>query len=230
MLVTDKSVVVPGEIIYMGMNYLPSNGTYREHDNIIASRLGLVDIDGRLIRIIPLSGRYMPRNGDVIIGEVIDISLNGWRVEINSAYTAMLPISSASAGYIRRGDDLTKYFVIGDYLVSKIFNVTSQNLVDLTMKGPGLRKLKGGRIVRVAPSKVPRIIGKGGSMVDLITKETRCNIIVGQNGWVWIQGDPRSEVVAVETLRKVEEESHTSGLTFRVQKFLTEEMSKLSAK
>jgi len=81
---------------------------------------------------------------------------------------------------------LTKYFDIGDYVMAKIINVTSQKLVDVTMKGPGLRKLKGGRIIQVNPYKVPRIIGKAGSMVTMIKDATGCRILVGQNGLVWI--------------------------------------------
>src|SRR3990172_7219806 len=151
--INDKDIVVPGEILAEGMDYLPGQGMYRSGNNILASRVGLVKVDGKVLKLIPLSGRYLPKKGDVIIGRVKDITLNGWIFDTNSAYQAMLPMNDASTDYIQRG-------------------------ADLTMKGPGLRKLEGGRILKVSPSKVPRIIGKQGSMVSMVKKAANCNIVV----------------------------------------------------
>lgn len=220
LMVKDKDIVTPGEILADGMDFIPTYGTFREGEHIIASRLGVVHIDGRVIKLIPLSGKYLPKRGDVIIGKVIDIMMSGWRVELNSAYSAMLPLKDATSSFIAKGDDLTKIFNFGDYLVTQITNVTSQNLVDLTMKGPGLRKLSPGRIIKVAPNKVPRIIGKQGSMVSMIKQATTCQIIIGQNGVVWIEGTPENEAIAVATIRKIEAESHMSGLTDRIKEYL----------
>jgi exosome complex component RRP4 len=218
--VKDKEIIVPGETVAEGMDFVPALGTFREGNKIIASRLGLLNVDGRLIKLIPLAGKYLPKRGDVIIGQVVDITLNGWKVEINSAYSAMLSLKDATSQFIARGADLTRYFNFNDYIVSKIINVTSQNLVDLTMKGPGLNKLPEGRIITVNPNKVPRIIGKAGSMVSLIKQSTGCRITVGQNGVVWIQGEPKKEILAVETIRKIEAEAHMTGLTDRIKEFL----------
>lgn len=227
LLVADKSIVVPGEEVAAGMDFLPTEGVYRDGEKLVASRLGLVNVDGRLIKLIPLAGKYLPKRGDVIVGKVIDVTINGWRADINSAYTAMLSMKEATSEFIARGADLTRYFTFGDYIVTKIVNVTSQNLVDLSMKGPGLRKLSEGMVVTVAPNKVPRIIGKQGSMVSMIKDATGCKIIVGQNGVVWLQGEPDQELLAVNALRKIESESHISGLTDRIKAFLDGEVKRL---
>ncbi|MBW2966972.1 exosome complex protein Rrp4 [Candidatus Woesearchaeota archaeon] len=221
--IKDKEVVVPGETLAEGMDFLPSYGTYREGEKILASRLGLANVDGKVIKLVPLSGTYLPKRGDTIIGQVTEIMLNGWRVEMNSAYHSFLNMKDATSEFIARGADLTKYFGIGDYVMAKITNVTSQNLVDITMKGPGLRKLKGGRILNVNANKVPRIIGKQGSMVSMIKQHTGCMILVGQNGVVWIKGDdPAKELLAVRTIQKIEREAHIPGLTDNIKKFLEE--------
>lgn len=224
--VSDKSVVVPGEELATGMDYLPTSGTYRDGDRIVASRLGLLNVDGRLLKIIPLSGKYLPKRGDIIIAKVIDITLNGWRCEINSAYSALLPIRDGSSEFIPRGADLTRYFNFDDYVVVQITNVTSQNLVDLSTKGPGLRKLGEGRIMKVDPNKVPRVIGKAASMINMIKDATGCRISVGQNGIVWLQGTPESELVAVRAVEKIVAESHIPGLTDRIKAFLDKEAPK----
>jgi len=220
LVVKDKDIVVPGEVLAKGMNFLPGHGTYRNNDEIIANRLGLLTVDGKVLKTVPLAGRYLPKKNDTIIGRVMDILMSGWRLDINSAYPAVLPLKDATFSYIAKGADLTKYFELDDYVVVKITNVTSQNLVDVTCKGQGLHKLRGGRIIQVNTHKVPRIIGKKGSMVSLIKKATGCKIIVGQNGTAWISGEPEMEVIAVDAIKMIEEQSHVSGLTDKVKDFL----------
>jgi exosome complex component RRP4 len=226
LIAQEKGIVVPGEVLAEGMDYLPGTGTHREGENILAGKLGLVYLDGRTIKLISLAGRYLPKRNDTVIGKVIDVLMSGWRIELNSAYTAMLSMKDATSDYIAKGADLTKYFALGDYLVTKITNVTSQKLVDVSMKGPGLRKLRGGRILNVNTNKVPRIIGKQGSMVTMIKDATGCKISVGQNGWIWIDGDPKMELVAVNAIKKIEEESHLSGLTDKIKAYLDEQVKK----
>jgi exosome complex component RRP4 len=223
LLVKDKDIVVPGEVLAESMGNLPGTGTYRDNEKIRAGRLGLVSIDGRTVKLITLSGRYAPKRGDVIICKVIDVGFSGWRVDTNSAYSAMLSMKEATSNFINRGADLTRIYKLGDYLVCEITNVTSQKLVDVTMKGPGLRKLVGGRIINVNTNKVPRIIGKQGSMVGIIKQATDCKIIVGQNGIVWIDGSPENEFIAVQAIKKIEKESHLPGLTDRIKEFLEKE-------
>ncbi len=222
LVIKEKEIVVPGEVLARGMDYLPGFGTYRENDEIRASRLGLATISGRAIKLVPLSGRYLPKRHDTIIGKIIDVTLNGWRVDINSAYSAMLMLKEGSSDFIARGADLTQYYALGEYIVAKITQVTTQKLVDLTMKGPGLRKLSNGRIIKVSPSKVPRIIGKQGSMVTMIKKATNCRIIVGQNGLIWLQGEPKDEIFAIQVIKKIQNESHISGLTDKIKAYLEE--------
>jgi len=216
----EKQIIVPGEVLATGMDYLPSNGTYRHGDKILGSMFGLLRVDGKVLKVIPVSGVYLPKKVDTIIARVTEILISGWRVDTNSAYSAVLSLKDGSSSYIPHGADLSQYYAVGDYIVTKIVNVTSQNLVDITMKGPGLRRLKGGRIIRINTNKVPRVIGKGGSMVSMVKDATGCNITVGQNGIVWVQGEPEKEVIAVDTIKRIEAESHISGLTEIIRKHL----------
>ena len=221
LLIDEKNVVVPGEVIANGMDFVPALGSFREGDKIIASQLGLVNLSGRLIKVIPLSGRYIPKNGDVVIGRVADIGFSGWRVDIGWAFEANLSMKEASSDFIDKKTDLTQYYTYGDIVAAQITYIFGSKIIDLTMKGPGLRKLKGGRIIKITPSKVPRVIGKQGSMISMIKEKTNCRIIVGQNGLVWIQGDDNDKMMlAVNTIYKIEEEAHLSGLTDRIKSFL----------
>jgi exosome complex component RRP4 len=212
------------------MDYLPGEGTYRHKDYIRSNKLGLSIVDGRAIKIVPLAGVYAPKKGDVIIGEVADITYSGWVINTFCAYRAMLSLKDATSDFITKGADLTKYYTFGDLVVAKIYNVTSQNLIDLTLKGPGLKKLKAGRTIVVTPNKVPRIIGKKGSMISMIKDATGCQIIVGQNGVIWVSGEPKNEIIAVQTIQKIESESHISGLTDVIAQHLTDVTGKTISK
>jgi len=224
LVVKEKTIVTPGEILAEGMDYLPSRGTYREDETILSSATGLVRVDGKVLKVIPMSGEYLPKKDDVIVGQVVDMTYSGWFIDTNSAYQAMLNMKDASSEFIPRGADLSQYFDIGDYVVVKVYNVTSQNMVDVNAKGPGLRKLKGGRIIKIHSSKVPRVIGKRGSMVTLIKDKTNTDIVVGQNGIVWLSStDPANENLATRAIKKIEAEAHTSGLTDRMSQWLEEQ-------
>lgn len=231
LLVKDKDIVVPGQVLAEGFDFLPSYGTYRKEDKIIANKLGLISMEGKVLKTIPMAGRYLPKRHDVIIGRVIDITMTSWRLNINSAYTAML--NSKDIGGNGRGyssyphkGNLSKTYKMNDYIFCKVTNVSDMNLVDVTTQGPGLRKLYGGRVLHVNTHKVPRIIGKKGSMVNMIKQATNCKMIVGQNGVVWLQCEPKVEALAVNAIRKIEEESHISGLTNRIKIFLEKETGK----
>lgn len=219
--VKDREIVVPGEILAVGMDYLPSGAAFREKENIIASQVGLVNITGRLVKLVPLSGAYIPKKGDTIIGTVTNVSVSSWTVDLGDPYLAMLPMREATSEYIDRGTDLSQYYKYGDLIVAKIINVTKSKLIDLTMKGLGLRKLVGGCVIDVSSSKVPRIIGKEGSMVSLIKEKTDTKMIVGQNGKVWIYGlDPKNVLKAIEAVKYIEENVHIEGLTEKIKKLL----------
>lgn len=218
--VKEKDIVVPGQVLATGMEYLPSTGTYRAEETIRANQIGLVHVDGKVMKIIPLAGRYLPKKGDMVIGRISDVLMSGWRLDMHTMYEAVLPISEASNDYIKRGEDLTRYFAIDDLVVAKIIRVSSQNLVDVSMRGPALRKLEGGRLLTISSNKVPRVIGKRGSMVSMIKRATECDIMVGQNGVIWISGEPAMEVVAVKTIELIDKNSHVSGLTQKIKKFL----------
>ena len=70
LIAKEKEIVVPGEELADGMDFLPSYGTYREDNKIIASLMGVLNVDKRTLRVIPLAGKYMPKRNDNVIGKV----------------------------------------------------------------------------------------------------------------------------------------------------------------
>lgn len=224
LLVKDKDVVVPGQTMAQGMAFIPSLGTFREGDDIVAGRIGLASVEGKVLKIVPLAGPYLPKLGDVVVGYVEDVLLSGWRLNLSCAYSGVLGLKDATADFIPRGVDLTQYFALGDIVFGKLINVTSQRLIDVTLRGQGLRKLPPGKLVQVCSVKVPRIIGKDGTMIQAVMELTRTEIIVGQNGVVWIKGDPAMEIVAADAVKFIEANAHKGGLTQTARKYIEDKL------
>ena len=220
--INDRDVVVPGELLAEGLEFLPSGKAFREGESIFSSSIGLASVKGRIVKVIPLAGRYLPKKMDVLIGKVTAVLAGGWSLDVNSPYLADLPLAEGTSEFIPRGADLTRFFDLGDYIYAEVTNVTETKFVKLTASRRPYRKLKGGILVQVSPVKIPRIIGKQGSMVNLIKDATGTEIVVGQNGLVWINGAPDKEALVERIIGMIEAESHKRGLTDKVKQMLGE--------
>lgn len=220
--VKDKEIVVPGDVL-ADEEYHSGRGTFRENSNICSSLVGLVAIRDKKISVIPLQSKYIPKRGDVVIGEVTDIRFSMWNLDVNSPYSGFLPASDV---FGKEKRELSRTFDVGDVLFLRVVDVDEVKKVKLGLKGRGLGKFRGGILINITPTKVPRLIGKKGSMINMIKDETRCDVVVGQNGVVWVKGEPEMERVAEKVIMMIEEQSHTSGLTDRVRAMLLELLGK----
>jgi len=214
---TDRKIVIPGEVIFEGDDYLPGEGTERRNGKIVALKFGLAEETKNLVKVIPLSGTYQPRRGNVVIGRVENITFNGWVVDIGSADGGFISLMEVPR-YVNK-DDLKEVMDMGDMVVAKIYSINKRG-IDLTLKLNGLGRLDGGIIVKINPNKVPRIIGKEGSMISLVKDETGCQITVGQNGLIWIEGKKvEDELFAKKAILYIAENSQMSGLTDEIKKW-----------
>jgi len=214
---SSRKIVIPGEIIERGNDFLPGEGTEKRGEDIIALKYGLAEESNNLVKVIPLSGVYLPRRGNVVIGKVENITFNGWVVDIGCADGAFISLMEVPR-FVNK-NELDEVMDIGDMVVAKIIGVNKRG-VDLTLKIRGLGKIDEGLIFKINPNKVPRVIGKEGSMIKLIKDETGCDITVGQNGLMWIQGDSiDKELKAKEAVMFITERSFIKGLTEELKKW-----------
>lgn len=217
----DKKVVLPGDRIIESMDYLPGKNCFREGNSIYSKRVGVVYYRGRVIEVIPLSGKYIPEPGDMVIGTVEEVQHSGWNIDINSPYGAYLSLAGVRGFIEPSKTDISKIYGIGDVIYAEVSEVTPMKDVRISMKGPKARKFENGRVVKISPVKVPRIIGKQGSMINLIKDKTGCSISVGQNGVIWIQGN--KENLAARAILEIDRNSQISGLTDHIGKLLSKQ-------
>jgi exosome complex component RRP4 len=213
----DREIVIPGDEVINSIDYLPGRNCFREGNSIYAKRIGMVSVKGRVISVIPLSGVYVPRAGDMVIGRVEDIQSSGWVVDIKSTSDAYLPLSGVREFIDTSKTDLSRFYTVGDVIYAKI-NHANSHTIQLSMQDPRSRKFRSGRIISLNSAKVPRLIGKDGSMITMIKDKSRSRINVGQNGLVWFEGE--KEDLVIEAVRLIETEATREGLTDRVSSML----------
>lgn len=226
-----KQVVTPGDLLAEG-DYLPGENSYVMDNKVYSSRMGLVEYDNKKVNVVALKAFYIPRAGDIVIGLISEVGFNGWTVDINAPYPAFLrPSDVLSRPFKPQKDELSQVLNAGDLIVAKIFSYDRTHDPQLTVAEPGLGKITRGQILKITPTKVPRVIGKKGSMISMIKELTGCQIILGLNGVVLITGKSlEDEQLALMAVRRIEAESHTTGLTDRITQMLKQEVAKREEK
>ncbi len=216
-----RKYVVPGDFIADG-NVRPVSNAIRIGDKIFATRIGIAEVSREGAKVIPLSGVYIPRVGDLVIGKIIDHSAMAWEADINSCFSGHLPAQDVfGREFSPSRDDMTLRLGVGDLIACKIAAFDRSRDPLLTVADKDLGKIQKGEVVRISPTKVPRLIGKRGSMIQTIEQSTKCNIIIGQNGIIVISGPSADGILlAVKAIKMVEEEAHTANLTQRVKDML----------
>lgn len=214
----SKDLAIPGDLVSSDVKQA-GEGTYVKDGHVFAAIFGFVSKKDR-IRVIPLAGKYMPHGGDIIIGKIVDVRFSNWLVDISSPYEALLHISE----YPKRidADQMSQYLGVGDLIVVGVKDVDVAMKVELTMRGESFRKLDSGRVIEISHAKIPRVIGRKGSMISLLKSGLNCDIFVSQNGRIWVKGREEDVDHTIKALLKIERESHTSGLTDRIKEFISD--------
>jgi exosome complex component RRP4 len=210
-----RQIVVPGETVVSGNEFLPGDGAYRDGEDVVANRYGIASIFEKHVRVVPVSGAYYPARGNTIIGTIVDITFNGWLIDFGGAQNAFLPVAEVPR-YVNK-NEMAEFLNFGEAVIVKVWDVKSRG-VDVSMKMRGYGKIDGGMIISIGPNQVPRVIGREGSMVRMIKDATGCDVTVGQNGKVWISGNNTDkEVVARKIIEFIGENAISVGLTDKVE-------------
>jgi exosome complex component RRP4 len=216
----ERKQVIPGDVIAKG-NHRYGPYVEKRGDEYIALRVGLAEVGREGVKLNPLTGPYLPRAEDDVIGKVVDINGFGWVVDINSCFDGFLPASFVfGREFSPSTHDLSSKFKVGDMIGARIESFERSRDPQLSIRGHGYGKVDSGEIVKISPTKVPRLIGRRGAMINLISEKTGTDVRVGQNGVVVVNGNPEAIVKAAKAVRMVEEEAHSADLMTKVEEFL----------
>ena len=185
---------------------------------MFASVLGLYSPRPPFVQVTPLSGRYIPKPGDTVLGTVTDAQKTFWLLDIGAPRWA--PLHMTGTPWKVEIGETDQFLRTGDAVVVQIENLDATGRIGVTMLGEGLGKLEAGTIVRISPARVPRLVGRGGSMIQTIRDRTGAEVAIGQNGRVWIGGSPEAIRRVSDVLRMIDENGQRSGLTERVERYL----------
>jgi exosome complex component RRP4 len=217
----QRRYVIPGDKIAEG-NFRPLMNVVKAGNSIIATRIGIAETGRDGVKVIPLSGVYIPRVNDLVIGKIVDHSSLSWEVDINSCFSAHLPAQDVfGRDFSPARDDMNKFFAIGDMITARVMAFDRTRDPMLTVQDRDLGKIGQGELLKISATRVPRLIGKRGSMIQTIEQATQTRVLIGQNGIVVVTGrNPEGIQLAVRAIKMVEEEAHTANLTQRIKVLL----------
>ncbi|HTT73026.1 MAG TPA: exosome complex protein Rrp4 [Thermoplasmata archaeon] len=213
----DRVLVLPGEEL-PSHGLKPGPGTYRVGGKVYASVLGLYSPRPPLARVVPLSGRYLPKPDDVVLGTVTDVQGTFWLLDIGAPRWA--PLHMTGTPWNIEVGETERFLKVGDAVVVRVESLDATGRIGVSMQGEGLGKLDGGTIVRIAPARVGRVVGRNGSMIQTILNHTGVRMTVGQNGRIWVDGPAESVARVVQVLRLIDDEGMRPGLTEQVESYL----------
>ncbi|MBU2100261.1 hypothetical protein KKB11_03445, partial [Candidatus Micrarchaeota archaeon] len=187
-----KKIVVPGELITEQRKKMGEH-VYSFNGKIYSDVIGITDNESAFASVVPLKGCYIPKYGDIVIGLVVTELFSGFLVDIGS-FSLCFMSKEGIREPLKRGSVVSV----------RVSKVNELNEADLSEP----RVFYGGEIYSISPVKVPRIIGKNGSMLEVLRRGTNTNFIVGRNGRVWAKGG--NTKLLFRAIKKIEQEAHTS--------------------
>ena len=217
---SESQFVLPGDVIVTG-DYRPEQNVILDGDRLMSTAVGFSEIEDNLVTVTPLTGLYTPKTDDLVIGKIVSHNALSWEVDINSYYPGILTAFDIfGKDYSASRDDLSLKLNIGDIILARIANVNSRDPL-ITITGENLGKIDSGELVKISPAKIPRLIGKHGSMIQTIEGSTNATITVGQNGLIVVSCDETNGLLkALAAIRMVDEQAHLVDLTDKVKKML----------
>ncbi len=148
MMDIKRRYVIPGDVIVTGP-LRPEQNVYQEGDRIISTCVGISEIFENAVRVIPLTGVYVPKTNDLVIGKVIGTSPLSWEFDINSCFIGFLPAQDVfGRDYSPTKDELKQRLNIGDLVAARVANFDRSRDPLLTVQDRDLGKIDSGELNR----------------------------------------------------------------------------------
>ena len=216
-----RKYVIPGDVVTTGP-FRPEQNVILDGNKIISTAIGITEIYDDSVKVIPLTGKYIPKINDLVIGKVISHTSLSWELDINSCYVGFLPAQDVfGRDFSAHADELATKLKSGDLVAARIANFDRTRDPLVTISDRDLGQIDSGDLVKISPSKVPRLIGKRGSMIQMIEMATNAAITIGQNGWVVVSCEsPEGLLKAKKAIEMIDKKAHVANLTDQVKEML----------
>ena len=216
---SENQFVLPGDVIVTG-DYRPEQNVILEGNKLMSTAIGFSEIKDDLVTVTPLTGLYTPKTDDLIIGKIVSHNALSWQVDINSYYSGILTASDIfGKDYSPSRDDLSLKLKTGDIILARIANVNSRDPL-ITIIGENLGKIDSGELIKISPTKIPRLTG---SVIQTIEASTNATITVGQNGLIILKCDNSTGLKkSIASIKMIGMAQHDANLEQKIQKFLDE--------
>ena len=212
--------VLPGDII--SGSYEPAQNVILDDNRLLSTAIGFCEINDNEANVYPLTGFYIPRSDDLVIGKIKSHTSMVWELDINSYHVGILPAFDIfGKDYNPSKHDLSSKLNIGDLVAVRIVSGDTARDPLVTISGENLGKIDSGELVKISSAKISYLISKHGSMIQTIESSTDTSITIGQNGLVVVSSNESNGLLkAIEAIQMVEEQAHLADLTDKVKKML----------
>ena len=219
---TQNQFVLPGDVIVTG-DYRPEQNVILEGNRLMSTAIGFSEIKDDLVTVTPLTGLYTPKTDDLVIGKIVSHNALSFVVDINSYYSGILTASDIfGKDYSASRDDLSLKLNTCDIILARIANVGSRDPL-LTIIGEKLGKIDSGELIKMSPTKIPRLTEKNSSMIQTIEGSTNATITVGQNGLIILKCDNSAGLQkAIESIKMIGVTHHDDSIEEKIQNILDE--------
>lgn len=197
-----KKIITPGELITESRKKTGDNVFIKEN-KIYSAVLGILNESNDFVSVVPLNGPYIPLKNDAIVCVIKQVTNNGYVIDVNSHSNCFLPKSLVS-----------KELYVGQTLFAKVKETDGTEVTELE----NINILPEGNIIPVSAVKIPRIIGKNESMLNILKTHTQSNILVGKNGWIWCVS--KNFKLLDSAIKLIVDNSQKPNLTNTIEEYL----------
>jgi exosome complex component RRP4 len=200
-----RKYVIPGDVVTTGP-FRPEQNVILEGDKIISTTIGISEIYDDSVKVITLTGKYIPKIDDLVIGKVNSHTSLSWELDINSCYVGFLPAQDVfGRDFSAHADELSSKLKTGDLVAARIANFDRTRDPLVTISDRDLGKIDSGDLVKISPREMA----------------TNAAVTIGQNGWVVVSCEtPEGLLKAKKAIEMVNEKAHVANLTDQIKEML----------
>lgn len=184
--------ITSGDVIPTDSGVLRGHGTQNDEEGQLRATVsGFIDRVNKLVSVRPLNSRYGGEVGDVVVCRVLEVADKVWRLDVNSKQNGVLMLSSINlpGGVQRRRTDadalqMRTFFAENDLISAEVQKLMHDGAISLHTRNEKYGKLEGGQFVKVPPNIIKRC------KQHFHTLDIGIDIILGNNGYVWVQPTP----------------------------------------